>query len=77
MQHSAQPHNTHHKPHTFIPLRVEYVPVRLDPEELVGVGDGVQVGVLSIQEEGVRLPDLIQHLDAGPQDVQVTQLFED
>lgn len=32
-------------------------------EQLVGPGDGVQVGAEAVEEVGVRFPDLLQHLD--------------
>jgi len=39
----------------------------IDTKQFVGVGDGVQVRSLSVEEVRVRLPDLVQHLDARSQ----------
>ena len=46
------------------PLRVQNVAVGADADELVGRGDGVQVGVLAVVEDGVRMPDLLEDRDA-------------
>ena len=35
----------------------------VEPEELVGSRDGVQVGLAPVHEDGVRVPDPLQHLD--------------
>ena len=51
----------------MLPLRVSDLSVGADAEQPVGVGDGVQVGLLAVDEERVRLPDLIEHRDARPQ----------
>lgn len=50
-----------------LPLRVMYVPVLADTKELIGVGDGMKVGALSVEEKRVWLPDFVQHLDTGSQ----------
>ena len=36
--------------------------VRVDPDEAVGDRDLVEVGVLAVEEEGVRAPDLVEEL---------------
>ena len=51
----------------FIPLRVESVSGCINAKQFVGVGDGVQVGSLSVEEVSVGFPDLVQHLDARTQ----------
>ena len=38
-----------------------------DPKQLVGPGDGVEVGAEPVVEVSVRLPDLLQHLDVQAQ----------
>lgn len=53
-----------------VPLRVQYIAILADPEELVEVGDGVEVGILAIQEESVGFPDVVQHFDARAYDVE-------
>ncbi len=40
----------------FEPLRVEDPPVGEEAHELVGGGDGVQVGLAAVVDVGVRLP---------------------
>jgi len=49
------------------PLGIHNVSITLDAEQLVGVGDCVKVGALAIQEKGVRLPYLVEHLNARSQ----------
>ena len=58
------------------PLRVGDLAIRIYPEQPVGVCDGVEVGILAIQEERVRFPDLVQHLGAGPQLGDIVQRSE-
>ena len=49
----------------------QYVLVYPDcsPDEPVWRGDGMEVGLLPVVHEGVRLPDLAQHLDGQGQRV--------
>ena len=51
----------------YIPLGVEDVSCRVDSEQLVWVGDCVQVGPLPVEEVRIGFPDLIQHPDARPE----------
>jgi len=53
--------------YSCLPLRVESVSGGVNAKQFVGVGDGVQVGSLSVEEVRVRFPDLVQHLDARTQ----------
>jgi len=51
----------------FLPLRVESISGGVDTKQFVGVGDGVQVRSLSVEEVCVRFPDFVQHLYARTQ----------
>ena len=39
----------------------------IDAKQFVGIGDGVQVGSLSVEKVCIRLPNLVQHFDARTQ----------
>lgn len=51
-------------PFSHPPGGVEDPPVLLQPDKLVGRGDGVEVGLLPVVKVSVRLPNLLQHGDA-------------
>ena len=48
-------------------MRIQNPPVGKKPHKSVGRCDGVQVGLSSVENVSVRLPDLPQHLDAQGQ----------
>lgn len=51
----------------ILPRRIKDPAVLVEANELVGRGDGVQVGLFAVVEVGVRLPDAFQHGDAERQ----------
>ena len=51
----------------YLPHRVEYTAVLVDPEQLVGSCDSVQVRLLSVEEVCIRFPETVEDLDAHSQ----------
>ena len=64
MEYPALPHGV---AYPALPHGVEYPAILCDPEELVGCSDGVDVGPETVMEEGIRLPESLQHLDVEGQ----------
>lgn len=52
-----------------LPEGVEYPPVVPDSKHAIGRGDPVGVGLLRVAEEGVRDPDLPDHVAVEAQDL--------
>lgn len=46
------------------PTRVENSTVLVQPDEFIGGRDGMQIGLLAIEEVSVGFPNLLQHGDA-------------
>ena len=51
-----------------LPHGVEYPAIPVDPEQLVGRGHRVQMGLLPIEEASVWLPDLLQDIHTDVED---------